>query len=74
MANYTILGDCVQGVPAALTLNGAAGGLPLPSFATSITGRVVGQYFYKGDTAADTALGNAGVITRLTDLGAILLQ
>jgi hypothetical protein len=74
MANYLILSDCVQGLPSTLTLNGTPGGLPVPSLATSITGRQVGQYFYKGAVVADTDLGDASAITRLVGLNAILAQ
>lgn len=74
MANYLILADCVQGIPSALTLNLPAGSPPLPSLASSISSRVVGKYFYKGDIALDTDLGDATAITRLVSLNAILLQ
>lgn len=68
MANFTILADCVQGLPNTITLTGST----VVSLASGISGRQVGGYYYKGDVVADTLLGNAGVITRLQNLGAIV--
>lgn len=68
MANYTIVGDCVQGLPQTGTTAPGVGAL---AAVTVVNTQVGAGYFYKGQVVADTLLGAAPVITRLQGFGAI---
>lgn len=59
MANYTIVDNCIQGIPNFLTLNGST----VVPLASSITNRQVGVYHYKDAVVSDTLIGDASVVT-----------
>lgn len=69
MANYLILNSCVGGLTEQITLTGSTV-VPLASAVTPVQDA---KYFYQNDVAADSNLGDAGVITRLLGFGAIQL-
>lgn len=60
MANVTILSDCVQGIPAVITL---APSIPLNQTGTG--------YFYKGAVVESTLFGPQTIVDTMIRLGAI---